>query len=69
MLFKCYTYTLLFRYVPPGFGNKDYIESFIVLIWRPLNENDCMPYCLDFVHDILSVLPDLIALFIYYYLL
>ena len=34
MLFKCYTYTLLFRYVPPGFGNKDYIESFIVLIWR-----------------------------------
>ena len=34
MLFKCYTYTLLFRYVPPGFGNKDYIEPFIVLIWR-----------------------------------
>ena len=25
---------MLFRYVPPGFGNKDYIESFIVLIWR-----------------------------------
>ena len=35
----------------------------------PLNENDCMPYCFDFVRDILSILPDLSALFIYYYLL